>query len=176
MWALAAIAALVLVVGVLALVMPLRLALRFGGSPWRYDLRVSPFGGLLGWISLPRPAPTAMAPERSRKPGTPGTRPPGPVLRALPGLLAAIIDRTRIDRLRLDLRFGTGDPALTGQVYGWLMPLVYGVGGASVADLRVRPEFDRVCLAGDAEVLLHLRPVRLAGPLFRFWQAVRAGS
>lgn len=173
MWALAAIAVLVLAVGALALVMPLRLALRFGSSPWRYDLRLAPFGGLLGWISLPRPASTAVATKRPRKPGT---RPLGPVLRALPGLLAAIVDRTRIDRLHLDLRFGTGDPALTGQVYGWLMPLVYGVGGASVADLRVRPEFDRVCLAGDAEVLLRLRPVSLAGPLFRFWQAARAGS
>ena len=93
------------------------------------------------------------------------------MVRALPAFLSALAGRIRIDRLRLDLRFGTGDPALTGQVCGWLMALAHGLGGAPSARLRVQPEFEQACLSGTAEVALSLTPLRLAGPLFRLWRA-----
>ncbi len=155
-------------VALAALVLPLRLAVKIGIDPWLFDLRLAPFAGLVGWLRLPHPAPRP-------PPATPARRSPPPrlppILRALPDLLAAVVDRTRIDRLSGTLRFGTGDPGLTGQILGWLMPLAFGIGGRS--GLHLVPDFDRACLAGDAEVVLRVIPLRLAGPLFRFWRAVR---
>lgn len=171
MWMVAAIAAALLALVLLALVLPLRLAVRIGTDPWLFDLRLAPFAGLLGWVRLPRRAPRTKAPKLPRKPSA---APRLPILRALPEFLVAVLDRIRIDRLHLDLRFGTGDPALTGQIYGWLMPLAYGVG--ATADLRIMPDFDRACLAGGAEVALRVTPLRLAGPLFRLWRSGRRGS
>lgn len=159
-----AIAALATVV-VLALVTPFGLALRVGTDPFTLDLRVAPFAGLFGWFTLPcrARAPKASAPSR----------PPSglQLLRAMPRFLAAVVDRIRIDRLRLELRFGTGDPALTGQIFGWLMSLAYGVGNP--AALRVVPDFDRACLAGDADLVLRVRPVRLAGPIYNLWRSAK---
>jgi hypothetical protein len=164
--------AVLLAVTVLLLVMPLRVALRIATDPLDLDLRLAPFAGLLGEFGLPhrarRRVPHPDAPTRARRRSAMSTR---HMVRALPAFLSALAGRIRIDRLRLDLRFGTGDPALTGQVYGWLMALAQGVGGAASVPLRVLPEFERACLAGTAEVVLRLTPLRLAGPLFRLWRA-----
>jgi hypothetical protein len=172
--ALWALSAAFLVIAVLLVVMPLRLALRVATDPFHLDLRLAPFGGLLGEFGLPRRAPRrAPRPEAPDKPHRPRALPARQMLRALPDFLSALAGRIRIDRLRLDLRFGTGDPALTGQLYGWLMALAQGLGGVSATRLRLLPDFDRACLSGSAEVVLRLTPVRFAGPLFRLWRAGR---
>lgn len=169
-----AIPAALLSVVALLVVMPLRLALRIATDPLHVDLRLAPFAGVLGEFGLPRrsrrSAPRPDAPARPRKPPAVPAR---QMLRALPAFLSAVAERIHLDRLRLDLRFGTGDPALTGQVHGWLMALAHGLGSGASARLRVQPEFDRACLAGTAEVVLRLTPLRLAGPLFRLWRAGR---
>lgn len=151
---------------VLALVMPFCLALRMETDPWKLDLRVAPFAGRFGWFAVPRRAGA----RKARK--TSGPTVGLPLLRALPRFLTDLVDRIRIDQLGLDLRFGTGDPALTGQIFGWLMSLAYG-GGNPVA-LRIVPDFDQTCLAGHADLVLRVSPVRLAGPLFQFWRSARA--
>jgi hypothetical protein len=172
--ALWAIPAAVLAVAVLLVVMPLRLAFRIATDPWHLDLRLAPFGGVLGEFGLPRRRRhVALPPEGSKDPGKARAAPARQMLRALPEFLAALAERIRIDRLRLDLRFGTGDPALTGQVYGWLMALAQGLGGVSPARVCLLPDFNQACLAGQAEVVLRLTPLRLAGPLFRLWRAGR---
>ena len=170
-WVVAGIAvALLLSVIALALVMPLRLVLRIDTDPWRIDLRLAPFAGLVGEFGLPRrPLRRQATPPRPRQRSAARRL---PMLRALPTFLGALVERTRIDRMRVDLRFGTGDPALTGQIYGRLMPLTYGVGGGQTADLRIMPEFDRACLAGRAEVVMRVTPVRLVRPVL--W-LLRAG-
>jgi hypothetical protein len=132
--ALWALPAAFLVIAVLLVVMPLRLALRVATDPFRLDLRLAPFGGLLGEFGLPRRAPRrAPRPEAPDKPHRPRALPARQMLRALPDFLSALAGRIRIDRLRLDLRFGTGDPALTGQLYGWLMALAQGLGRGIVS-------------------------------------------
>lgn len=153
--------------------MPLRVALRIATDPVNLDLRLAPFGGVLGEFALPSRAPRPNAPERPHKPRPSLAR---QRLRALPEFLASLAERVRVEHLGLDLRFGTGDPALTGQLYGWLMALAQGMGGVTPARLRLLPDFDRACLAGHAEVALRLTPLRLAGPLFRLWRAGRGPS
>lgn len=160
----------VLAVLVLALVTPLRVALRLGTDPGGIDLRLAPFGGLLGWVALPRR--TAERPAGSKWPDPSDSR-RRLILRAVPQFLGELAQRVRIDRLRVAARFGTGDPALTGQIYGQLMTLVHGPFLPVAADLRLSPDFDRACLSGDAEVVLRIIPLRLAGPLLRL---ARAGA
>lgn len=174
LWALPA---ALLAAAVLLMVMPLRVALHIATDPLRLDLRLSPFGGVLGEFALPRSrshgAPAKELPKGSRRSRA---KPGRQMLGALPEFLSALAGRIRIDRLCLDLRFGAGDPALTGQIHGWLMALAQGVGGMSPARLRLLPDFDRACLAGTAEVVLRLTPLRLAGPLFRLWRAGRGAA
>ncbi len=174
MEALWALPAGLLALAVLLVATPLRLALRIATDPLHLDLRLAPFGGVLGEFALPRRRRGRVPPvEQPGRPGRPRTMPARQMLRALPEFLSALAERIRIDRLRLDLRFGTGDPALTGQLYGWLTALAQGMGGVTSAQLCLLPDFDRACLAGTAEVVLRLTPLRLAAPLFRLWRAGR---
>ena len=72
--------------------------------------------------------------------------------------------RIHLDRLDLDARIGTGDPAETGRLYGYLTPLIYGLPRERWR-LAVRPDFDRAVFEGRAEIALHLVPVALLGPV-----------
>jgi len=160
------VAVAVLVVVVLAT--PLRLALRLGTDPGGIALRLVPFGGVLGEVSLSRRSARPSAPAK-RLDRTDSRR--KLILRALPQFVVELSQRVRIDQLRVSARFGTGDPALTGQIYGQLMPLAHGPFLPPAAEVRLLPVFDRACLSGDAEVVLRVTPFRLAGPLLRLLRA-----
>lgn len=97
----------------------------------------------------------AITPERLRR-----------AARGMPDLLAGEIARLHVDRLSLETRFGTGDPADTGRIYGWLTPLIYGIPRSSDA-LSIVPDFDRACLVANGEAAVHFTPVALGGPVIR---------
>ena len=84
----------------------------------------------------------------------------------VPGLLRGELARIHLDRVDVEARFGTGDPADTGRLYGLLTPLVYAVPHPAAA-LRLTPDFTRRCLEGHGEAALHLTPVALTCPVIR---------
>lgn len=109
-----------------------------------------------------------------RKPKKAGSwrRDPRVVLRAAIRLLSDILVRVRIEQASVDLRFGSGDPAETGQAFGMLAPLIFGAGGLSRADIRVEPVFDRIVLSGRAALDLSVVPALLLPPFVRFGWAI----
>ena len=82
-------------------------------------------------------------------------------------LVLSLLHLVDFKRINVDADIGLGDPADTGQLFGLLTPLIYGVG----ADISVRPVFDRACLNGMCEVTFKVTPVALLLPFARFgWQ------
>ncbi|SMX21977.1 DUF2953 domain-containing protein [Boseongicola aestuarii] len=162
---------------VLFAAMPLRLELEVHKSEaWCFRAGVRPFG---------RYGPRIPLSGRKPKPDRPEEKPldarPKPKKRKLrtKGLASAVIrligdilQRICIDTARLQMRFGLGDPAETGQVFGYLSPLIYGTAPGQAICLEVEPVFDRAVLQGEAELDLSVVPATLLGPLFRFaWSA-----
>jgi hypothetical protein len=89
----------------------------------------------------------------------------------MPQLIAGEAARIRLDRLDLDARVGTGDPADTGRMFGYAAPFLYGITRDTVS-LRLVPDFDRAVFEGKAELALHLIPVALLGPVIQLAWAV----
>lgn len=88
--------------------------------------------------------------------------PPGAVLRLVTDILA----RIRIRRLRIGGVVGLGDPAATGQLYGAICTLKYGLpGGPAVID--VVPDFGAPRFQGRAEGVFSVRPLALVPPALR---------
>jgi len=84
------------------------------------------------------------------------------------------LGRVRIDHCRVEARFGLGDPALTGELYGRLAGVLVALPGARA--LRLVPVFDREVLEGRGEIHLSLVPARLIGVALRAlrgWLAAR---
>jgi hypothetical protein len=175
--ALSLLAAMVLAVAallILLLCVPLRMSFRFASDPPKVDISL---GWPFGWMPEIRlggrgrrareagaaPARISPSPPRAR----PGSRLPR-ALKALPSLLASVVRALRVERLRLHGRFGAGDPALTGQIYGACTPLVFGTAGMRGVDVRLEPDFARACLWAEGLAVLRLRPIALLGPVIRF--------
>lgn len=68
----------------------------------------------------------------------------------------------RVQRLRADLRLGLDDPADTGRLFGFLVPLTLGLEGCRSWDVRLLPDFGGPVLAGRAEADMSLYPSRVA--------------
>lgn len=128
-------------------------------------LRVRPGSG-----QKPKPEkPKEPKPAKTKKPGKPSRlsatmrRRAPRLIAALPGLVADTLAGIHLDRLHATGRFGLGDPAETGQLFGQLCPLIYALPSRRLS-LDLTPDFDRACLEGEAELALHLTPARLARP------------
>lgn len=87
----------------------------------------------------------------------------GRLLSALPRLVADTLAGVHLDRLRLAGRFGLGDPAVTGELWGRLCPLLYMPRDPRL-EIDVVPDFDSLRIDGEGLVALHARPLRLAAP------------
>jgi hypothetical protein len=160
---------------VLLLSIPLRLSLRLALSPPEVVLTLGwPPRWLPEWRLRPgRPRRPEVAPPEAPAPARPPRRRLSRhrqrrLLAALPRFLGAMMMAFRVERLSLRGRFGTGDPALTGEVYGALAPMMFGTVGVPRVDLRLEPDFGRRTLSGEGQVVLCLRPIALAGPTLRF--------
>lgn len=94
------------------------------------------------------------------------------VIRAAVPLAVGILRRVRIRALILDAKFGSGDPATTGQLLGLFAPLVYGTHPAQRLRISLEPVFERATLSGHAELNISLIPAALIAPAARFgWDA-----
>jgi len=74
--------------------------------------------------------------------------------------------RIHFDSLNVDIRFGTGDPAETGQIFGLATPFIYGFPSDAVS-VSLQPDFVQECFRGRIEAALHFIPVALLGPIVR---------
>lgn len=83
-------------------------------------------------------------------------------------LLAAWIGAFSFEHLRLRARFGTGNPAGTGMLYGGLqvaLPPVYAVEDVQA---EIQPDWDRPRLEGRVEAGFETSAAALLAPLVRF--------
>lgn len=174
-WLLAAIG--LLLVAVLAT--PLSITLRASVEDrLRWSLRMSLFGGIGPGLSVsddtfakdstPGPSRPAQKAGRSR------IEDPFRLLRPVGRLLGDIVGAFRLRMASLDVRFGAGDPAETGHIYGLLSPLIHGMPDWPRTEIRIVPDFERAILSARAEVELAVIPARLLPPVVRFgWSAWR---
>lgn len=83
-------------------------------------------------------------------------------------LISDILKCIRLHSVNMDLHFGTGDPAETGEAFGHLAALT----SLQHADPRVRinvmPDFDQAVLNGLLRLNVSVVPVRLILPIARF--------
>lgn len=175
-WAAAGVLALVL----LALALPVRLALVAEAGPVnRVALRLRLFGGLLPWLALADSARPPRAQHEAPPPRRQGWRPPAGagkrLVAALPGFLRRALGRVRIERIEVDADLGLGDPADTGQMFGLLMPLAHAL-PPTRARIALRPDFGALRCEGRLEAVLRLVPLALAGPLAGLAWAVLRGT
>ncbi|MDJ0626805.1 MAG: DUF2953 domain-containing protein [Rhodobacter sp.] len=180
---------LTLVVVLVALVaLPVRLRLTARSEPVAFvkvELRL--LGRALPWLVLVdssqpgrmRTKPASKAKPKARKTkrkraGGASRETMGRMLRAGPDLVFGLLRQIRIERFLLTVRFGLDDPAETGQLFGMLAPIAQApqwMLGPPVS-VSLTPVFDRPCAAGEADIVLSLRPVRLVPPAARFaWRA-----
>ncbi|UWQ60992.1 DUF2953 domain-containing protein (plasmid) [Leisingera caerulea] len=168
--ALAVLLAALLGLIVLVLVLPLRIELvlrKEAGLVFSAALR--PLGGFGPRIRLSGRRKTPAAPKKPSRKRRYETR---RIVPAAGRLAAAVLRRIRIRALILDAKFGSGDPAETGQLYGTLAPLVYGTLPARRLQVSLEPVFGRAVLSGRAELDVSVVPAALIGPAVRFgWDA-----
>ena len=163
-------------VGVLVIVLvatPLHLALRAqAGGATRMEVSARTFWGLSPALRLPvgEKLRRRGREERKRRRKWAGWRSAGWRGKgfALPRLssLRALLDPISLDRLELDLRFGTGDPAETGQLYGYLTALAFAL-PVHTGAIRLRPDFDTAVIEPRGEARLHFTPLALVMPTIR---------
>ena len=167
---LAGLLAALLALIVLTLVLPLRIELvlrKEAGLAFTAALR--PLGGFGPRVRL---SGTRKPPDTAKKPSRKRRHDPRRLVPAAGRLAAAVLRRIRIRALVLDAKFGSGDPAETGQLYGMLAPLVYGTLPARRLQVSLQPVFDRAVLSGRAELDVSVVPAALIGPAVRFgWDA-----
>lgn len=156
------------------LILPVRFELHAEareGMQWAAALR--PLGRFGPRIGLSGGAGAQSRPRKARKSRSkPRGRDPVRLGRAGFRLASDLLSAIRIETLSLDLRFGCGDPAETGQIYGMLTPLIYGTSRSTAVHVVVEPAFDRAMLEGQGDFVASLRPVRLLPILTRFGWAV----
>ena len=178
LWVFLALIGVVMVAVVAVLALPLRLAVRaVTGPEARFVFSVQVLGGLVPRIRV-------VDTDRPRKPGKPdkptrkakrkhrkrGKGLSGDTIRRMlleaPELISAEFQRIHIDRFRLTADFGLGDPAATGELYGWMCPLVYAT-PLNQADITLRPVFTEARFAADLDAAVRFTPVSLVVPVVR---------
>ena len=177
LWVLAGLVGLILAV----LAVPVVVRVRATTEP-RARLRVEagPFRAWVPGVTLvdsaaPRKNPGSK--EKKARPGGgggPGKARLRRMLAAAPDLVRGILSKFRVEHLRADAEFGTGDPAETGALWGALTPVLYAVPGGGGAGVSLRPVFDDRIFSGEVDVAVRVVPLSLAGPLLAFGWAVVA--
>ena len=180
----------VLVALILFLPVVVRLRVEWRSRP-KFSIQISPLAGVLGLrMALPPEAisPSIFGkllfsvpiPRRGRPPRKPKPSPRKLLEKFSPYLgpgfkyLREALRYLKLREVAADLRFGTGDPAKTGRLYGWLCAL-----GPLVPKFKVRahPLFTERSFSGRAEVCLWVltyglvwEGARLGVATFRIWR------
>lgn len=160
-----------------AVVMPLRLEMKIiRQENWQYAAALRPFGRFGPRIKLNSRKKKTNAPRKRspRKRFFSGSRRQRSrnFLRPALRLGADILHAIDLGEVMVDLRFGFDDPAETGEVFGKVAPLVYGLSNSRKIHVNVAPNFHQAALNGRAEMDLILIPAALFVPALRFgWSA-----
>ena len=93
---------------------------------------------------------------------------------AISDVIREVLACIRFSALEVEGKFGTGDPAETGQLYGYLSPIIFTLGARQGADILIEPVFDEACFQGRVSATLEVVPFELIPPLSRFgWRMIR---
>ena len=82
----------------------------------------------------------------------------------------------KIRSATIDGKFGLGDPGETGQMYGYLIPFIYGLPPIPPVQIDIEPAFDRAVLTGRLALDISLTPIRLLAPIARFGWAIMGST
>ena len=156
----------------IVMILPVRVDLVLSAEPgWQARVRIRPLAGLGPPLKLYDSGKARDRGKRSSaKPHRATARPRNGMstVLAVRDLGLGLLRQVRVDSLRVDAAFGTGDPAETGQVYGLLTPVIHGTAAGRAAQINIRPMFDVRGVQGTARARLSLVPVQLLPPLLRF--------
>ena len=161
----------------LVICLPVSLHIRAGSKPARLQIGLGLMGGIvpvLRLVDTDRPR-TKRAERRAKNRADKKTKRATQkktrkridrmrVLRALPALIRDSFACFKIEDCQGEVRFGLPDPAETGQIYGYLIPVTL----ALHPRLQVIPDFNTACLIGDGSCTISVVPVRLVFPFMRF--------
>lgn len=179
-----------IILGLLLLVLaiasaPVILRAQFQTSPCvSFQLQVSPLGGLIPFLTLvdsvrakQKDSSRAKRRKKPRANKNLPSRGAKRMIRNVPRLLGDILRQFKFRKLIVDARFGLGDPADTGTVFGALCPIIYGVPPARRFSIDVVPDYERACFDGSIEAIGAILPLRLVPPFIRFsWRSFSPGS
>jgi hypothetical protein len=172
LWALLALVAVLAAVAVT----PVHLRCVVSGEPrWRAIVVARLLAGLTPPIRVFDSARRREKRARKRaapKPRAPRFRNVSHIVDAVPALLADILGRVRFRRLAIDADVGLGDPADTGQVFGVVQAARYAIPSPSRVSVELRPDFERVRLAGRLSADASFIPAAFIPPAIRFaWRS-----
>ncbi len=175
---LALLACLILVFAlIVCLPVTLWLHVEMTAGAWSFRSALQPlgrFGPRIALSTRSRQKTTSEAP--AAKADRLGRMKMGKFVPAMLRFLRDFLARIRLHRLRIDLDYGLGDPALTGELFGVVAPILYGTHASQRIEARITPHFDRKVLRGSGDLALSLTPVTLAGPALRFGWTMMRGS
>jgi hypothetical protein len=159
-----------IVVTMAALSVPVDVAVRLDtDARLRLSLRI---GWLFGLVRVRRAigARKAAAPKaakvgkKKRGSGVPSLG----VIRQGVGLLCQILGRVRIRHAELDLAVGADDPATTGELAGFVAPVVALANALPQTRVTLTPDFTGPTFEGSGEAKIRAVPITLIGPLTAF--------
>lgn len=180
LWVVLWLLALVCLVAGLAVALPLRLELQVHKqAEWRVVAAIRPFGRYGPRIPIkkgpPRPKTEKPQKEKSRKKRRATPRDPRALVSAGLRFVTDLLGCIRVGRLNVDAHFGLGDPAMTGEAFGMLSPLMYAAPAFPGVQVHVVPDFGRTVLTGAADIAFSIVPIRLFGPIIRLgWHLFRS--
>ncbi len=89
-------------------------------------------------------------------------------LRSLGDLLRGLFGAVQVQSLRIDLSVGLSDPADTAEAFGLMMAVLMPLEAVTPLRSQVAPSFSEERLAGSAEGVLRIAPIKIVPPLARF--------
>ena len=89
-------------------------------------------------------------------------------LRSLGDLLRGLFGAVQVQSLRIDLSVGLSDPADTAEAFGLMMAVLMPLEAVTPLRSQVAPSFSEERLAGSAEGVLRIAPIKIVQPLARF--------
>lgn len=89
-------------------------------------------------------------------------------LRSLGDLLRGLFGAVQVQSLRIDLSVGLSDPADTAEAFGLMMAVLIPLEAVTPLRSQVAPSFSEERLAGSAEGVLRIAPIKIVPPLARF--------
>ncbi|MGB0499200.1 MAG: DUF2953 domain-containing protein [Rubricella sp.] len=170
----------VLVLLCLAVALPTRIALAARTAPLALRVRLAPAAALPFLTVYDSAKPRVDAPKGDRQPygkGKPHRSRKRRGFAAERRALVGVAEAIRFESLRARGRFGLGDPAETGAVFGLIAPLAYGTPSFDGVEIALEPDFGGLVLDGEIEAVFAIRPAALiAVGLTYLWHRARSAS